>query len=214
MTYEAGRPAPRRPRAQRLPPAARRSKLLEAALHVFARRGLGAVRHVDVAEQGGVSASTVFVYFPTREALRDAVLDEVARFLIEMSEEIHARSEPAPELLLALTRAFARSVETHPDHARVWLDWSTAIRDAVWPRYLELQERIVARIAEIIRRGQREGDLPAGLDAENDARLIVGSAHMIAQMMFTHQPPEQVDRFLRALVTAAVGAPLPEEPRA
>jgi TetR/AcrR family hemagglutinin/protease transcriptional regulator len=194
-----------RHRAKRLDPSERRPQLLRCALHVFARRGLGGARHSEIAREAKVSVPTVFFYFPTRHALVKAVLDEVARFLTEMTVEIHASSAPAPDIVLAHAKAFADSVDTQPDYARVWLDWSTAMREEIWPLYLEFQENIVGIIANTIRRWQRKGGL-ADLAAEDDARLIVGSAHMIAQMKFTRVPPEKVDHFLRELVRATLGA--------
>src|SRR5271165_3751663 len=122
-----------RRRAQRLDPSERRPQLMRCALHVFARRGLGAARHSEIAREAKVSVPTVFFYFPTRDALVKAVLDEVARFLTDMTIEIHASSAPAPDIVLAHAKAFADSVDTHPDHARVWLDWSTAMREEIWP---------------------------------------------------------------------------------
>ena len=125
-------------------------------MHVFARRGLGGARHSEIAKEAKVSVPTVFFYFPSREALVKAVLEEVARFLTDMTVEIHSSPEPAPDIVLAHAKAFADSVDTHPDYARVWLDWSTAMRDEIWPLYLEFQENIVVGIiANTIRRWQR-----------------------------------------------------------
>ena len=173
-------------------------------MRVFARRGLGSARHSEIAREAKVSVPTVFFYFPTREALVKAVLDEVARFLTDMTVEIHTSCEPAPDIVLAHTKAFADSVDTHPDYARVWLDWSTAMREEIWPQYLEFQENIVGVIANTIRRWQHERGTPDE-EAEDDARLIVGSAHMVAQMKFTRCAPEKVDRFLRTLVRSTLG---------
>jgi TetR/AcrR family hemagglutinin/protease transcriptional regulator len=172
---------------------------------VFARRGLGAARHAEIAKEAGVSVPAVFFYFPTRADLVDAVLSEVERFYRTMADEMHSQPLPAPQLLLGHGLAFADSVDTHPDHARVWLDWSTAIRDEVWPRYLTFQSYIVKVLEKTIRRGQREGDLAADVDPEDNARLMFGSAHMIAQMKFTQQSPEQIERFLHTLVRVAIG---------
>lgn len=204
--HEAQQERTRRPRARRLPPAERRARLLTCALRVFARRGLGEGRHAEIAEEAEVALSTVFFYFPTRSALVAAVLDEVERFYGELGDRIHADTEsPAARVILSHARAFADSVDSHPDHARVWLDWSTSIRDAVWPRYLDFQERIVALIARTIERGRTEGHLPADVEADDDARLIVGSAHMVAQLKFTHAAADRVERFLRTIVRAALG---------
>ena len=198
-------PKQKRVRARRLDPAERRPQLLQCAIRVFARRGLGGAHHAEIAREARVSVPTVFFYFPTREALVMAVLDEVARFLTEMAVTIHSGSGDAAQLVLAHAQAFADSVDTHTDYARVWLDWSTAIREEIWPRYLEFQENIVVIIANTIRRW-RVGRGIVDDDAEDDARLIVGSAHMIAQLKFTRCPPDKLDHFLRTLVRSTLGA--------
>jgi TetR/AcrR family hemagglutinin/protease transcriptional regulator len=195
----------KRARARRLDPAERRPQLLQCAIRVFARRGLGGAHHAEIAREARVSVPTVFFYFPTREALVMAVLDEVARFLTEMTVTIHSGGGPAPQIVLAHAKAFADSVDTHTDYARVWLDWSTAIREEIWPHYLEFQERIVAIIANTIRRWRLERGITDD-EAEDDARLIVGSAHMIAQLKFTRCPADKVDHFLRTLVRSTLGA--------
>jgi TetR/AcrR family hemagglutinin/protease transcriptional regulator len=195
----------KRTRARRLDPAERRPQLLQCAIRVFARRGLGGAHHAEIAREARVSVPTVFFYFPTREALVMAVLDEVARFLTEMAVTIHSGAGDAAQIVLAHAQAFADSVDTHTDYARVWLDWSTAIREEIWPHYLEFQENIVAIIANTIRRW-RVGRGITDDDAEDDARLIVGSAHMIAQLKFTRCPPDKLDHFLRTLVRSTLGA--------
>lgn len=195
----------RRARARRLPPAERRAQLLACALRVFARRGLGEARHAEIAKEGGVSLSSVFFYFPTRAALVGAVLDEVERFYLTMAEQIHEGGLPVPRVLWEHAVVFAESVDSHPDYARVWLDWSTAIRDEVWPRYLGFQERLVSVLRRTVARGQREGAFAADVDAEDVARFLVSSAHMVAQMKFTRCAPERVERFMRTVIRAAIG---------
>lgn len=191
----------RRRRARRLPPEERRAQLLACALQVFARRGLGEGRHAEIAAAAAVAVPTVFFYFPTREELVTAVLAEVGRFIIEeVVAPLQTRPEPAPKVLTATALAFAEFIETHPDHARIWLDWSTAIRDKVWPQYLDFQERVIAMLATTIVRGQHEGYFSADLDVDDAARLLVGSAHMIAQMKFTRREPAKVEHFVKSLI--------------
>lgn len=192
-------------RRRRLAPDARRAELLSVALSVFARRGIGEARHAQVAAAAGCSVSTVFVYFPTRQQLVDAVLGEVERHLTEMAERTHAVARPVPDIVRDHVTTFAGSVDTHPDHARVWLDWSTAIREQYWRRYIEFQERIVTLIASTLERGQREGSVATGLDPNDEARLVVGCAHMIVQMKLSGHPPAKVERFAATVIDAALG---------
>jgi TetR/AcrR family hemagglutinin/protease transcriptional regulator len=147
----------------------------------------------------------VFVYFPTREALVGAVLDEVERFYVEMVEATLRLDLPAPELLLALARAFTASVDAEPECARLWLEWGAALRDKSWPRYLAFQDHLVARVAEIVRRGVAEGTLRADVDPEADARLIIAGAPVVVQMKLGRRPADEVERFLVTLVQATIG---------
>lgn len=191
----------RPPSARRLAPDARRAQLLACALKVFARRGLGAARHAEVAAEAGMSVPTVFVYFPTREALVQAVLDEVGRLIHDdVLKPLQREEVPAPAVLRQSALAFAEAIDRYPDHARVWLDWSTSVRDELWPRYLAFQDRVQALLLTTTLRGKAEGSLPADLDAEDAVRLLIGSAYMIAQMKLTGTDTARVRHFIESLV--------------
>ena len=191
---------------RRLSREARQAELLEHALAVFARRGLERAGHTEIASAAGVAVSTTFVYFPTRVALMQAVLDEVSAFQIALAERAHSTKAPAPERIREHIRAFTEAVDTHPDYARVWLDLSTAIREDVWPHYLEFQDRVLAIIGQTIEQGKRDGTISRDIDVDAAARLIVGSAQMLAQMKFTAFPATRLERFIDLLVSTAVGA--------
>jgi len=193
-------------RASRLSPDERRSQLLECAIRVFARRGIGRGAHAEVAGEAGVAVPTVFTYFKTREELLRAVLDAVRRYYEDMADRYHGQDLLAPRVLVDHGLAFAASVDSHRDYARVLLGWGTAIREEIWPLYLDFHDRMVKKFEATIRRGQAEGSIPADLETENSALILVGSAFMVMQMKFTHRPPEQVHRFMLALLRGAVGA--------
>src|SRR3712207_5785858 len=106
-----------------------------------------------------------------------------------------------------MAEVFARSSEEKEDLLRIWLDWSTSIRDDVWPRYLALQDQIMSRERAIIERGQREGTVSSAISAEDAARIMHGEAHMIALMMFEKRDPRRVRDFLVHLIDSALGIP-------
>jgi len=201
----APRHLPTRSRARPLEQPERKAALLQTAIRVFARRGLGAARHAEIARDADVSVPTVFFYFPTREALVREVLSEVASFYEDMIERIHASNRPAPEVVLAGARAFGDSVVTHPDYACIVLEWSTAIRSEVWPMYLQFQEKVVGIVAETIRRWRLETGSSRVQEAENDARVITSTGYVLAQMKITHVPHEKIERFLRTVIYDTFG---------
>lgn len=181
-------------------------------MRVFARRGIGSARHAEVAQEAGVSVPTAFVYFPTRADLVDAVLGEVSRLVVGITDAVHAVEGPAPARILAHAEAFADAVDAHPDHARVLLNWSSAVREDVWPTYLEIEERIVRTIAATLERGQREGSIAGDVPPEDGARIAVGAGLMIAQMKLSGRPAPQVARFVDSLVRTLAGGLAPTQP--
>jgi TetR/AcrR family hemagglutinin/protease transcriptional regulator len=199
------RPPSRSRRAPALGKVERRALLLQCAVRVFARRGIGAAHHAEIAWEAKVSVPTVFFYFPTRAALVTAVLEEVARFFAEMTETIHGKHRPAPEIILEHTRAFARTVATHPDYTRVLLEWSTALRDEVWPLYLQFHEKAIATIARTIRRWRMETGSQRDPDAEDDARVIAATGYVLVQMKVANLPDSRIERFLQTLVRDTLG---------
>jgi TetR/AcrR family hemagglutinin/protease transcriptional regulator len=148
---------------------------------------------------------TVFFYFPTRKALVNAVLEEVARLFIEMAEAARGRHRPAPEIILEHMRVFADAVGTHPDHTRVLLEWSTAIRDEVWPLFLGFQEKIITTIARTIRRWRMETESDRDPEAEDDARMIAATGHVLVQMKVANLPNSRIERFLQTLIRDVLG---------
>jgi len=74
----------------------RRTALLEAAIALIGRHGMGAVTHRSVAAAAGVPSATTGYYFNTREQLVDEALATLAARELEELRARHARLGPAP----------------------------------------------------------------------------------------------------------------------
>jgi AcrR family transcriptional regulator len=76
---------------------------MEAGLAEFALRGFEAARMEDVARRAGVAKGTVFLYFPTKEALFEAALrSRLAPVLEGMETALDAYPGPTIDLLRML----------------------------------------------------------------------------------------------------------------
>lgn len=191
-------------------PDDRRAQLLDCGVEVFARLGIGRASHAEVARAAGVSVATVFNYFPTREILVDHILDEVDSYLTTLLDDMDKSGLDAPGALYSLMRAFADAANTHTDFIRVWLEWSTSIRDQTWPKYLVFQEGVISRVRQVVVRGQAEGKVAADIDPEDAARIVIGDAHMVALMQFAHRAEVDMDRFLRHMVESVLKITSPD----
>jgi TetR/AcrR family hemagglutinin/protease transcriptional regulator len=169
---------------RRLQPEERRRLLLTYAVEVFARRGIGRGGHTEIAEMGGVSVATVFNYFKTREALVEAVLDDVENFLISLAEEVYAAEDDPVIAIRTHIRAFLNACEENPSYIKVWLEWSASVRDETWPSYLAFQNRLLEMIAKQVDKGVKKGLLESGLAPKERARWALGNAQMLVSMVF------------------------------
>ncbi|MDO9234597.1 MAG: TetR/AcrR family transcriptional regulator [Aquabacterium sp.] len=68
--------------------SARPHELLEAALTLFVENGLAATRSEDVAKLAGVSKGTLYLYYPSKDALFKAVVQAYLTQVIVEGEEI------------------------------------------------------------------------------------------------------------------------------
>ena len=73
------------PKWRRLPEE-RPQQIIEAALDVFAERGLASARLEDIAKRAGVSKGTIYLYFPNKEALFREVVRQTVVANIERAE--------------------------------------------------------------------------------------------------------------------------------
>jgi TetR/AcrR family transcriptional regulator, hemagglutinin/protease regulatory protein len=194
-----------RPRARRLDKA----ELLRHAIAVFAHRGLGAAHHTEIAQRANVSEPAVFFYFPTREVLLAEVLDEVARFFLDMGEAVHARRGSAPQIFLAHLRKFADAVDTHPDYIRVLLEWSTAPSDEVRPAYLRFQQEILATLTRTLRCWRTETGRNRDTAVEDEARVFTATGYVLVHMKLAKLPAWQIERFIQTLVRDTLIEPVP-----
>jgi hypothetical protein len=117
-----------------------------------------------------------------------------------MVEAAHGKRSPAPEVVLEHLRAFADAVDTHPDHTRILLEWSTALRGETWPAFLKFQEKVIAMLVRTIRRSRMETGSDRDPRAEDDARLIAVTGYVLVQMKLAKLPSSRIERFLRTVL--------------
>ena len=168
----------KRPRT-RLSPIKRKQQLMEIALEVFARRGIGRGGHADIAEIAQVSVATVFNYFPTREDLVDEVLNHVVRqfsnFLSDNIDlDLHAR-----ENIANITNAMIELVSQDCHWLKVWFEWSASTRDEVWPLFVSTNRTNQMLLKNMFAKAIERGELSSDYDAEDMATLFHGICYSL-----------------------------------
>ncbi|KND61805.1 Transcriptional regulator, TetR family [Candidatus Burkholderia verschuerenii] len=143
-----------------------REHLLNIALELFARQGIGETTLGAIAREAGVTPAMVHYYFKTREQLLDMLIDE--RFAPLRTELARIFSDPDAEpadTLRAFVEALAATVDRHPWFAALWvrevISEGGLLRQRMAARFGEgNKDRAVERIAA----WQRDGKLNPELD--------------------------------------------------
>lgn len=195
-------------RRTRLSPEARRSQLMECAIEVFSRRGIGRAGHAEIAEQAKVSVATVFNYFNTREELVDEVLAEIERFVNQMLSQAYGDQGSIFDKIQRHVRLSVDAAYDQPDYAGIWLEWSSSVREEVWPRYTRLLDQCLELIASELQTAMDEGEITSVLSAQDLARSLTGFGYVMMQMINQPQRParQEVTDFLFKYVTAPIQA--------
>ncbi|MGY5767498.1 LuxR/HapR/OpaR family quorum-sensing transcriptional regulator [Vibrio cincinnatiensis] len=168
----------KRPRT-RLSPQKRKQQLMEIALEVFAKRGIGRGGHADIAEIAQVSVATVFNYFPTREDLVDDVLTFVVRqFSNFLTDQIDLDLD-AKENMHNIASAMVNLAIDDCYWLKVWFEWSASTREEVWPLFVSSNKTNQLLIRNIFVKAIERGEVCAQLDAENLAMLFHGVCYSL-----------------------------------
>jgi|SRR5579875_1666537 len=142
----------------------KRDALLRAAVDLFARNGYDATAVSAIAERAGVSHGTVFLYFPSKEALfADAVLEPLKEFVDRSYEILDGPGSP-----VARIRRLVRTQmnEAATDRAYMLLVGSAMAQAERFgdlaQQVTHLVDRFVVRLAEVVTEGIASAELAGG----------------------------------------------------
>jgi AcrR family transcriptional regulator len=178
---ETGRQELVPPRRTRLNAAQRRESILAAAVEVFSAAGYRAGKVSDVAALVGVSEPVIFQNFGSKAALFAAVVDRVADDVRAELERMAGQPGSAAGLLAHALEPGHRHGDQHRLHTHGFGAHGVLFSDAFAligePELTEAARRaartIAGHLADLIRRGQADGDIRAGLDPEPTAWLLL-----------------------------------------
>ena len=167
------------PRWRRLPEE-RPKQILDAALAVFAERGLAAARLDDIAKLAGVSKGTIYLYFANKEELfREVVRDTVIAFIERGEARFAAEGDPI--------RALDVWMEGHWNWIRS--DVFPAMHRLVNSELRDFPDLYEFYAVEVVGRAQRlvcevlERGMETGVFRRTDALV---AARMLSALLVTH----------------------------
>ncbi|WP_299019067.1 TetR/AcrR family transcriptional regulator [uncultured Photobacterium sp.] len=190
----------------RLSPEKRKQQLLDFALDVFARRGIGRAGHADIAEMANVSVATVFNYFPTREALVEQVLAQVEnRFSTMLTTCLGAPGKPLLLRLNCISHNLIDGVIEQQDWLKVWFEWSTSVRDEIWPQFTNENRKSLQCLTDMFTEGLEKQELTTQQSPEKLAWQLYGICYVLYLQTNLNPDQEKMRELADGYITALLG---------
>ena len=154
-----------------------RRRIVEVARGLFADKGFERATTRDIAEAVGIAAGTMFNYFPTKEALAVAIIDEAMAEAGAEFEDRQRGDESLNELLFAYVAVGLRHLAEHRKYVGDVLETALSpfAGDAACPQAQQLRVRHLETVQELIAsHGLPQGSVPSVMNMHLYWTLYLG----------------------------------------
>ncbi len=155
--------------------ADKRSRIIEAAIKVFARKGYFGARVADIASEARVADGTIYLYFNNKEDILVSLFDQVmAEHIARGREELEA-ADGATARLLVIARHHLRLLGGNRDLAVVFqveLRQSTKFMERFTASWLQ---DYLSLISGVIEEGQRDGTFRPDVSQKLTTKAFFGA---------------------------------------
>ena len=155
-------------RAERIP------QILEAAMAVFGRNGFAQTRMDDIAQEAGLAKATLYLYFPSKEALIAAILETYFADGLDELRAMSAARGPVADSLIGWMYRRMRELQDHPGYLGIGFEFHALATRDPQTRAIVLRafEQYRDALAAVLRGGMEHGEIATG-DATELAIAII-----------------------------------------
>lgn len=143
-------------------PEQSRAAILQAAVREFAREGVAGARTDAIARAARVNKALLYYYFEDKEALYEAVIDQVFGGLTANVHEVLARELPPREKILAYVGAHFDYIASNPLYPPIVQSEMMRARRGSTPAFERMVKQyfrpLFGKIAGVLREGQAAGE--------------------------------------------------------
>ncbi len=182
-------------------------QILNAALRVFGRDGISRARIADIAAEAGISTSTLYEYYASKEDLAYEIpMTHLSEFFCSYRDATNAEMSARDRLLIYLTMS--------ADYAREHSEWARLLYLEIWPSVFVGETGLKANIDDftriirhLVEQGMDEGWITRKANKYETAALIVGSTNQTIITWLLYRKPrnltkagtEMAERIIRML---------------
>jgi len=168
---------------------AKRARMMQAAIHVFADKGYHSATIRDIVQAAEVSIGTFYFYFPDKEALFAHLYEETADFLLQaIQQAIHGRTG-LPKQLQAGLQAYVNIAIYEPAVVRLLLVGGAGAVPSLDTQRVNYRERLITIWQGPLEESIASGDLPSQ-NARRLAEALTGAFDEVILNLLDRPNPE------------------------
>jgi TetR/AcrR family transcriptional regulator, fatty acid metabolism regulator protein len=175
---------------------ARREEILKAAQEVFAKKGFQEATVSDVAQQAGVSDTTIYEYFSTKEDLLFSIPMETSLKAMELESFLHY-IRGSSNKLRAIIYHYLQFYQNNPDYASVVMLILKQNRNFLQTETYQIIRKGFRIILDVIEEGIATGEFQKNTDPLLVRHVLLGSIeHLVIRKLLLGKPEDllkQVD---------------------
>ncbi len=180
-------------------PRQTRERILDAALDIFATHGYHDTRLDDIVDEAKTSKGSIYFYFPNKERLFLALVDQFAALLERrVTEAIELQPQGSIERVRAALITVLETFGKYRRPAKILLVQAVGLGSAFEKKRLEVTDRFAAMIRTYLDDAIAEGHIPP-IDTVVVAHAWMGAIYnVVIQWVLTGDPTP--DRIVSTLV--------------
>ncbi|MEZ4863029.1 MAG: TetR/AcrR family transcriptional regulator [Caldilineaceae bacterium] len=182
------------------------SRIMDAALNVFARKGYHDTRMDEIVSESQTSKGSIYFYFPNKEQLFLALVDQFSNLLERrINEAIHEHDRGMAKVQAALEACLA-TFGRYRRQAKVLLVQASGLGNTFEQKRLAVNERFANLIATYLQEAVDVGEI-APLDTEVVAHAWMGAIYnVVIRWVYTGElGPERIVQALVPMLLQSVG---------
>lgn len=169
-------------------------QILNAALRVFGRDGISRARIADIAAEAGISTSTLYEYYASKEDLAYEIpMAHLSEFFASFRDAVTPDITAREKMLTYLTMS--------ADYAREHSEWARLLYLEIWPSVFVGETGLQANIDDftriirhLVEQGTQEGWISPARNKYETAALIVGSINQTIITWLLYRKPKNLTK--------------------
>jgi TetR/AcrR family transcriptional regulator, fatty acid metabolism regulator protein len=174
------------------PKTARRDRIIESALRIFAEKGFQDATISEISKAAGVSDATVYEYFKSKEELLFAIPEEITENSIRETQKVLPYLRGAESKLRAIVQGYVATYETNPQYANLIMLQLKSNRNFLKTKAYKVVRSAAQMLLACIKEGIEDGTFKKDIDPFLVRSMILGTIEHICTRMHLMGAPSNL----------------------